>query len=131
MPSEATQQPPLRAPDDGSPASAQSSEDVRFLLEKSVQLSEKIFEQNRKIKRRLLLMVMGSYIRLALILVPIILGIVYLPPLLRDYTRQIQSVFGSGEDAGPSGGPAAVFDIFSQLTPEQIQAGLKLLQQQR
>ena len=55
------------------------------LLEKNVALSQAIFEQNKKIKRRLALVLVGDYLRLALLIVPIILGAIFLPPLLKDW----------------------------------------------
>ena len=47
-----------------------------------------IFEQNRKIQRRLTMMVIGNYLRLALIVIPLILGAIYLPPLIADLYEQ-------------------------------------------
>jgi len=72
-----------------------ASDSLKELVEKNIKWSQIIYEQNRKIKHRLTWMAVGSYLRLALFIVPLILGIIYLPPLLSDVMQQYQSVFGN------------------------------------
>ncbi|PIR03169.1 MAG: hypothetical protein COV60_01760 [Candidatus Magasanikbacteria bacterium CG11_big_fil_rev_8_21_14_0_20_43_7] len=66
------------------------------LMKKNIQWSEAIFQQNKKIARTLKWSMIGSYLRLALILIPLIIGIIYLPPLLSAVWSQYQSVIGLG-----------------------------------
>lgn len=68
--------------------------DLKTLIEKNIKWSQVIYNQNRKIQRRLSWIVFGSYLRLFLILVPVILGIIYLPPLIADAWTQYGSAFG-------------------------------------
>lgn len=63
-------------------------EDIKSLIEKNTKLVQTVYEQNRKIKRRLTLMVVGSYIRLSLIILPIILAIIFLPPMVEKIWAQ-------------------------------------------
>ena len=41
---------------------------------------KKVYEQNNKIYKRLRLMLIGNYLKLLFLIIPIILGIIYLPP---------------------------------------------------
>jgi len=59
-----------------------SMEEMQALVEKNIKWSQVIYNQNKKIQRRLTMMVVGSYIRLFLILAPIIIGIMYLPAFI-------------------------------------------------
>lgn len=68
---------------------------LRELVEKNIKWSERIFEQNKKIKRRLTFIAIGDYIKLCLFLAPIILGIIYLPPLIREFMKGYNQVLGS------------------------------------
>lgn len=78
--------------------------DLRALIEKSIKLSEEVYEQNKKINKRLRNMVWGSYLRLALIIIPIIIGIIYLPAYFSQIMKQYQGVL----------------DLDSVLSAEQI-----------
>ena len=88
----------LDSPIDGTEMDGQSN--LRALVEKNIKWSQVIYHQNKQIKGRLTLMVIGSYIRLALILAPVILGIIYLPPLLKDVWLQYHSLFGQMSGSG-------------------------------
>ncbi|MEK7623421.1 MAG: hypothetical protein AAB408_02000, partial [Patescibacteria group bacterium] len=65
--------------------------DIAGLLTKQQALLETIVEQNKKIKRHLFWMAVGGYLRLMIIVIPLILGLIFLPPLLRDAVKQYQS----------------------------------------
>lgn len=80
------------------PESNTSSEHAALteLIEKNIKWAQVIYNQNKKIQRRLSWMVFGSYFKLFLILVPLILGIIYLPPILSDFFTQYKQVFGGG-----------------------------------
>ena len=72
-------------------------EQITALLEKNLKWSEVIYEQNKKIQRRLTWMAIGSYLRLLLILIPLIVAIVYLPKLMKQFTSVVQ-MNGSGSE---------------------------------
>lgn len=81
-----TQEPPA--------SQASEHESLKVLIEKNIKWSQVIYQQNRKIQRRLSWMTFGSYFRLFLILVPIILGAIFLPPLVSDFMNQYGSSSG-------------------------------------
>ncbi|MFA5211367.1 MAG: hypothetical protein WC414_02585 [Patescibacteria group bacterium] len=60
-------------------------EDLKKLIEKNIKWSQVIYNQNKKIKHRITLMVVGNYVRLFLIFVPIVIGIIYLPDFIENY----------------------------------------------
>lgn len=78
------------------PPATNSQEDLRVLVEKSIKLSEEVYEQNKKISKRLKLMVWGGYFKLFLIIIPIIIGIIYLPAYLSQIFAQYKDVLGIG-----------------------------------
>lgn len=80
-----------------------------------------IYEQNERIKRRLTLMTVGSYIRLAIILVPIILGLIYLPRFLDDASQVYQLL------RPPSQNNAGIQKIISNIPEGQFQSILDLI----
>ena len=69
-------------------------EDLCSLVERSIKLSEEVYEQNKQINKRLRNMVWGSYLRLALIIIPIIIGIIYLPSYFSQIFGQYQDLLG-------------------------------------
>jgi len=90
-------------------------EDIKKLLEKNLELTEDIHEMTKKIKSYILWQKVFSIIKILIILVPIILGIIYLPPLLRDVFdqyRELLNIGGTGLDLqGLLGGQSADVDI--------------------
>lgn len=69
--------------------------DLRALLEKNIALSESIALQNKKIQRRLTIMVVGSYLKLAFILIPLILAFLFLPPVIESAWDQYAALLGN------------------------------------
>lgn len=95
---------------------------VEFLLEEQKKLLDIVIEQNHKIQRRLTLMAVGGYVRIALVIVPLIIAAFFLPPLLRQMFDQLGPSFGGGLGAGAKGGGLP-------LDPKQLQELLKSFQQ--
>jgi hypothetical protein len=106
-------------------------------LDKQFALSEKIFEQNRKIRRRLTMFVVASYLKLALILIPLILAAIFLPPLIKPVIEQYQSVVdlsstvsGSKTSGGKTPVDASlVQQALNNLSADQIKEISKLFLQ--
>jgi len=65
--------------------------DIKELLEKNLKWSQIIYEQNRKINRKLVWAAIASWFRLFLILIPLLLALWFLPP----YIRQISESYGT------------------------------------
>ena len=61
---------------------------VRELLEKNLKWSQIIYEQNRKINRKLLWAAIADWLRLSVLIVPFIFAILYLPPIVRNFEER-------------------------------------------
>lgn len=99
-----------------------SIDGLKELIEKNIKWSQVIYEQNRKIKNRLNLIVVGDYVKLFIILIPVILAIVYLPPFLKELFDQYSGLLGIG-----GGASNQVNDILSQFSSDQIGDLLKMI----
>lgn len=95
-------------------------ENLRSLVERSIKLSEEVYEQNKKINKRLRNIVWGSYLRLALIIIPIIVGIIYLPPFFSQIFGQYQDLLGINTGLSTE-------QLTNFTTPNQIKEIIQLL----
>lgn len=107
------------------------SDALETLLKKNIALSESILHSNKRIARRLLFMAVGNYVRLMLLLLPIILAIIFLPPFLKDFRNENPWLFNffrtsaaesPAERMQPTSAPSGIDfqKIIGQLSPEQI-----------
>lgn len=64
-----------------------SSEGLEDLLRANLAKSEEVLELARQIKSHIRWQVAWSFIRLFIIIIPIILGFIYLPPLLKEFLK--------------------------------------------
>ena len=109
---------------------AVSNIDLKGLVEKNLKWSQIIYEQNRKINNKLLWTAIAGWVRVALILVPIVLGIFFLSPLLKGVVSQYSELLGvSSENASstPQSSLDNLFKLFNvdPAKQEQIKALLK------
>jgi len=111
-----------------------STDDLKSLIEKNIKWSQVIYTQNRRIGSRLTLMVIGSYIRLLLIVIPIVFAVIYLPPLVKDVWNQYGNLF---QGTGSPISSINVNDVLKQLggsttnlniSPDQLQQVIKSIQ---
>ncbi|OGH88731.1 MAG: hypothetical protein A3J93_01385 [Candidatus Magasanikbacteria bacterium RIFOXYC2_FULL_42_28] len=72
-----------------------SEADLRELIEKNLKWSQIIYEQNRKINRKLRWSAVAGWLRLALIVVPIILALWFLPPYLGQFKEVFENITGA------------------------------------
>lgn len=63
-------------------------EDIRELLEENLKLTKEIRDMTKYIKSYIIWSQIFGVIKLIIILVPIILGIIYLPPIIGGFYRQ-------------------------------------------
>ncbi len=97
------------------------NETLQELIEKNIKWSQVIYEQNRKIKRRMGWMLFGSYLRLAIIIIPLLLAIYYLPPIVENFWEQYGNLLsGVGSGSALNQG-LQLNDIISQISTQQIQ----------
>ncbi len=68
--------------------------DIQKELEEQKEILFKIYEQSRKTKRYILIGRIISFIYFLIVVVPIILAIIYLPPLLENVLAPYQAITG-------------------------------------
>lgn len=69
-------------------------DDFKKLLKKNLELTEEIYKMTKKIKRFVNFQQVMSLVYFLIIVVPIVLGIIYLPPLLNNYINQYKEILG-------------------------------------
>lgn len=74
---------------------------LKDVLEKNLKWSQIIYEQNRRINRKLAWAAVANWLRLLIIAVPIILGLLYLPPIIKEY----RCFFKGGADCPKNASP--------------------------
>ncbi len=70
-------------------------EQIFTMLGKQQSQLDEISAQNKKILRHFFWMSVGSYLKILLIAVPLILALIYLPPLLDQVYTQYQDLIGT------------------------------------
>lgn len=90
---------------------------LRDLLEKNLKWSQIIYEQNRKINNKLFWSTFAGWLRLLVLVVPIILAIWFLPPLLSG----IMSTYGNLLNPTAAGSKSSIQDLLKilPLSPAQ------------
>ena len=97
---------------------------VESLLEDQKKLLDTVIEQNKKIQHRLTMMTVGGYLRLAIVVLPLIIGVLYLPILMKQITSQIGPSLGLPAGVGQASGGGGL-----PLDSKQLQELLKSFQQ--
>ena len=99
-----------------------SEDKVHELLEKNLKWSQIIYEQNRKINNKLLWSAIASWLRLFLILVPLILAFIYILPLARNFFSEYGQMLGIFDPVSKTGVDVeAINGIFDNLPLESSQ----------
>lgn len=113
--------------DPGELASAAEAQSLRALLEKNLKWSQIIYEQNRKLNSKLLWLAVGSWVKVAIILIPLGLAVWFLPrvwnTLQANYGQWLKAL-GRGQPINQM--PLEGLMKILPLNPEQ-QARLKTL----
>jgi len=84
--------------------------ELKQLIEKNLALTEEILKLTKSIKHFITFQKFMSFVYLLLIVVPVVLSIIYLPPLLSGVFKQYQELLGVGS-------PAGVTDLFKGGIP--------------
>jgi hypothetical protein len=74
----------------------ESEVDIRELLEKNLKWSQIIYEQNRKINSKLLWTAIGSWFKVFLILVPLILAALFFAPMAKNLSAMYSDLLMGG-----------------------------------
>lgn len=107
-----------------------SADSLYDLLKKNLKWSEVIYEQNRKLGRRLTWLVVENYLRLFIIVAPLVLAIIYLPPLLEQFWAQYGQLLGGAATGGDLVPGSQLNDILSQISGQKLEEVLRQFQKQ-
>lgn len=72
-------------------------DELKQLLKENLAATEEVKEMVKGIKRYVIFQRVWGWFKILFILVPIVLSIIYLPPLLKDAVSQYQSLLGLDE----------------------------------
>lgn len=75
-------------------------EEIKKILAENLALTKEIYVMTKKIKGYVTFQKVMSLVYIALIVVPIILSIIYLPPLLESLFNQYKDALGIEENSG-------------------------------
>jgi len=97
---------------------AEKTEKKEVSHDKLVEMVEEIYEQNKKIKLRLTLILVGNYVKFLILFIPLILGLLFLLPLIKETIPKYNALINSGS-------PNPFSDILSNTSPEQLEEIIK------
>ena len=109
---------------------ARIRENMRELLEKNLEINQEILKKTKYIKRFVIAQQIFGVIKLLLIVVPIVLGIMYLPSLFKSIQPMFDQTLGvyqellgmkKGIDSGAEINP----ELLKKIPPEIIEKYLK------
>jgi len=72
-------------------------DEIKKLLEENLRLAAETHKMVKKIKSYMFWQNVWNFLKILIIVVPIIIGIIYLPPLLKGVFQQYQSLLGGGD----------------------------------
>ncbi|MEA3464067.1 MAG: hypothetical protein U9R14_03270 [Patescibacteria group bacterium] len=75
---------------------AKEAGQVKKLIEENLKLTGEIYKMTKSIKSFILWQRIFGALKILIIVVPIVIGIIYLPPLIKDLINQYQSILGLG-----------------------------------
>lgn len=70
------------------------SEEIKKLLKKNLELTEEIHGMVKSVKRYIIWQRVFGVLKILIILIPITLGIIYLPPIVKKAYEQYKEVLG-------------------------------------
>lgn len=74
--------------------------EVKKLLEKNLEMTEEVYRIIKKVNKYLVMQQVFGFLKILVIIVPIILGLIYLPPLLKDVFDQYQQLLYGASGVG-------------------------------
>lgn len=77
--------------------------EVKNLLEENLRLTKEIHQMSRKISRYVAFQKVLSVIYILLIIVPIIISVIYLPPLIKNIISPYQELLNGGNNFEKTG----------------------------
>ncbi|MDD5032491.1 MAG: hypothetical protein PHR36_05665 [Patescibacteria group bacterium] len=87
-------------------------DEIKKLLEKNLKLAEETHKMVRSIKSYMFWQNVWGFLKILIIVVPIVIGIIYLPPLIKDVFRQYQSLLGGEGGLNSESGSGSLLENF-------------------
>jgi hypothetical protein len=88
-------------------------EEIKNMLAQNLKMTQEIYSITKKIHRNMIWQQVFGFIKVLIILIPVILGIMYLPPLLEQVIKQYNDLAGMN-DVKNQINP----ELFKSLTPD-------------
>jgi hypothetical protein len=73
-----------------------NDKEIKALLKENIKLNKEMYEMLEKVKKYMMWQRAFSFLKILIIVIPIILGIIYLPPILSEVFEQYKSILGVG-----------------------------------
>lgn len=104
----------------GDPIKDTSPSALRELLEKNLKWSQIIYEQNRRLNSKLVWSLVANWLRLCIILIPLILGILFLPNIIKNFRSKYNILTPtSGQTTSSLQSVEEIIKAFNNLDPLQ------------
>jgi len=99
-----------------------SNSELRSLLEENIKLSKEILAATQKTRRYIMWGQVGGYLKLLLIVVPLVLGYLYLRPYLAQSLNMARELMGAGTMQTPDGasGGTDIMSILQELRKQGV-----------
>lgn len=100
---------------------------LKKLIEENLELTKEIHKMTKKVNRYMLWAQIFGFLKLLIIVIPIILAIMYLPPLLQGIFEQYKSILGisNGGDLIQGLLQTGATPDLKNIDPSEIQKYLK------
>ncbi len=92
-------------------------DEIKKLLKKNLEMTEDIREMVKSIKRYVVWQRVFGILKILIILIPIIIGVIYLPPLINGFLNQYNKILGITTDPVNN---LNIEDFKSFLTPDVL-----------
>ena len=79
-------------------ATVDQNKSIKKLLEKNFEMTEEVYKLVKKTNRYLFWQQVFGALKLILIVIPIVLSVIYLPPLMKEIFKQYQDLLGGAGD---------------------------------
>lgn len=99
-------------------------EELKALVARNLRETEEVKAAVKKIQRYIFWQQIFGWIKLVIIVVPIVLAVIYAMPLFRQAMSAYQGLMGKVDAIkGVNGGPASIIKIFEELEKSGLKSG--------
>ncbi len=108
-------------------------EEIKKLLKKNIELSKENNEMTKSIKKFVFWSRIFTVVKIVIILIPLILGIIYLPPLVKDVYKEVINKYNSIWNPAPEEEPSRKNldwkKLENEFSPQQVEKIKQILTQ--